>query len=129
LDVAKVKSMANIFTDYDNFDPSEISSWDVSSVENFKYMFSYYDTMDILDLSKLNFVGGTNYSYMFAHYNSTDRKLKVIDVSGSDWNEHAVVDGMFRNLDNVTIYVKDERAKAFIEAQAPDCTVLIKDKE
>lgn len=33
---------------------------------------------------------------------------------------------MFKNISGVTIYVKDEKAKVFIEKQALDCNVLVK---
>ena len=82
-----------------------------------------------LDLSEFNFKDSTNYFNMFAQDDLEKDYPSIIDLSGSDWNEEADTTGMFKNIVDVTIYVKDEKAKAFIEKQAPDCTVLIKDKE
>lgn len=124
-DVSKVTNLNSLFNNYAYFDSVDISTWDLSSVENTGSMFRLLHNVDILDLSTLNFGNSKDYRYMFMEGN--EPFASVIDISGSDWNEDALVDGMFLNHNGTTIYVKDEKAKAFIEKQAPDCIVLIKE--
>lgn len=131
----------------------DLSNWNVDNLENTDYMFQagqyklnllgwnfknlqssksmfygfgYTSYDSILDLSGVNFANSSDYSKMFGTpdgYNYSS----IIDLSGSDWNEEAAVDDMFKNVSGSTIYVKDEKAKAFIKKQAPDCTVLVKE--
>lgn len=97
-------------------------------LETSNEMFYSLPVLEILDLSKSDFSTSKDYSNMFGNKdNYKGRNPKIFDLSGSDWNEDAVVTDMFKNIEGSTIYVKDEKAKAFIEKQAPDCTVLIKE--
>lgn len=97
-------------------------------LETSEEMFYSLPVLEILDLSKSDFSTSKDYSNMFGNKDSyKGRNPKLFDLSGSDWNEDAVVTDMFKNIEDSTIYVKDEKAKAFIEKQAPDCTVLIKE--
>lgn len=97
-------------------------------LETSKEMFYSFPVLEILDLSKSDFSTSKDYSNMFGNKDSYKGiNPKIFDLSGSDWNEDAVVTDMFKNIEGSTIYVKDEKAKAFIEKQAPDCTVLIKE--
>ncbi|MGN1370824.1 MAG: BspA family leucine-rich repeat surface protein [Candidatus Coprovivens sp.] len=102
-----------------------LKNWNLSSLQNSRGMFNY-NYVNELDLSGVNFGTSINYSLMFS---TTDGKVypSVFDLSGSDWNEEADVTDMFKGISGSTIYVKDEKAKAFIEKQAPDCVVLIKE--
>lgn len=131
----------------------DLSNWDVSNVSNVsgifdsskidfyiagwnlgtcKGMFSDYGS-STLDLSYMNFENSLSYSRMFATVSNLYPSWKIVeypsvyDLSGSDWNEEADTKDMFKNVSGSTIYVKDEKAKAFIEKQAPDCTVLVKE--
>ena len=101
-----------------------LTNWNLSSLQSSRGMFKY-NYVNELDLSGINFGTSTNYSSMFS---TTDGKVypSEFDLSGSDWNEDADVTDMFKGISGSTIYVKDEKAKAFIEKQAPDCTVLVK---
>ena len=91
-------------------------------------MFSNQYVLESLDLSYLDVSNAANYSYMFGVANTFSSTLSELDLSGTDWNENAEISNlMFYNNQDITIYVKDEKAKAFIEKQAPDCTVLIKE--
>lgn len=97
-------------------------------LETSNEMFYSLPVLEILDLSKSDFSTSKDYSNMFGNKdNYKGRNPKIFDLSGSDWNVDAVVTDMFKNIEGSTIYVKDEKAKAFIEQQAPDCTVLIKE--
>ena len=124
-DVSKVTNFNSLFNYYAYFDSVDISNWDLSSAESTYSMFRLLYNIDILDLSTLNFGNSKDYRYMFMEGN--DPYPSIIDISGSDWNEDALVDGMFLNHEGTTIYVKDEKAKVFIEKQAPDCIVLVKE--
>jgi hypothetical protein len=128
----------------------DISSWNLNNLESANNMFNALDVesfsfgssnfpkltqtygmfranggIDILDLSGLNFVNSVDYT-QFLYILPSQATISVIDLSGSDWNEDAIVKDMFLNVDS-TIYVKDEKAKAFIEKQATDCIVVIKE--
>lgn len=97
-------------------------------LETSKEMFYLLPVLEILDLSKSDFSTSKDYSNMFGNKDSyKGRNPEIFDLSGSDWNEDAVVTDMFKNIEGSTIYVKDEKAKAFIEPLAIDCTVLIKE--
>ena len=52
--------------------------------------------------------------------------VSVIDSATNRPIENATVNNMFSLTDDSIIYVKDEKAKAFIELQAPNVTVLVK---
>lgn len=154
---SKVTSMDNLFSQsgiYYRIDEIDISMFDFSStnsinsmfsncgVENLKLdskgfenvissvkAFSDLPVITTLDLSKFNFVNLSDYTQLFGVRNSyIGRHATTFDLSGSDWNEEAVVTDMFKNIADATIYVKDEKAKSFIEKQAPNCTVVIKEK-
>lgn len=121
--VEKLEQAAGIFNNTSVI--VNLDGWNLLSLQGCSSMFRTYD-LEELDLSELNFVVGTDYSFMFAAFDGRTYP-SVFDLSGSDWNEEATVTDMFKGVSGSTIYVKDEKAKAFIEKQAPDCTVLIKE--
>ena len=124
-DVSKVENIDTIFNNCNKLTTLNLRGWDLSNLKDSGSAFRLLDSMDYLDLSYLDFSKSEDYSYMFM--GDTNSYSSVFDLSGTDWNENAKVDGMFYNIKGSTIYVKDEKAKAFIEKQAPDCTVLIKE--
>lgn len=121
--VSKLEQAAGMFNN--SYYKPNINGWDLSSIQGTSSMFRLV-YVDELDLSSVNFGASLDYSSMFA---TLDGYLypNVIDLSVSDWNESATTTDMFKGIKGTTIYVKDEKAKLFIEKQAPDCTVLIKE--
>lgn len=126
-DVSNVKKFGNTFSGFSP-KPLNVKGWNISSAEDVSGMFRFnagslpiVDGKQYLDLSSLNFVNLSAYSYLFSYSDAL-----ILDLSGSDWNESAVVNNMFSLSDDSIIYVKDEKARAFIEVQAPNVTVLVK---
>lgn len=102
-----------------------LSGWDLVSLQGSGSMFRL-NYVDELNLSNLNFVNSSDYTSMFETLEGK-KYPSVIDLSGSDWNEDATTNNMFKGIVGSTIYVKNQKAKSFIEQQAPDCIVLIKE--
>ena len=125
--VKNVKDFQNIFGSL-SVSSINLFGWEFSEGADVSGMFFIYSGNDVLDLSYLNFVNCNDYSKLFSAVGSRENPYpSVYDLSGSDWNEEADTTDMFKGVTGSTIYVKDEKAKAFIEKQAPDCTVLIKE--
>lgn len=124
-DVANIESASLTFaaTELENL---KVTGWNLSSLVDCSNFIAAI-RVNVLDLSELNFVNSSKYNSMFYMDPVMDISPSVIDISGSDWNENATTDNMFKNLSGATIYVKDEKAKAFIEPLAVDCTVLVKE--
>ena len=126
-DVSKVETFYQMFNST-NFKDLNLSGWNTSKAKDVSLMFSNLeinttpvDGKYLLDLSALDLSSSTNYSNFILC-----KKDIVLDLSGTDWNESASVSNMIKLTDNSIIYVKDEKAKAFIELQAPNVTVLVK---
>lgn len=101
----------------------QLSGWKLESLQSSATMFASLQNIERLDLSDVDFQNSQKYDNMFK---GTTTYPSVIDISGSSWNPEASSKNMFSGITGSTIYVKDEKAKAFIEKQAPDCTVTIK---
>lgn len=132
LDLSKwdVSNVQNFHYTFSGFTPRELNvkGWNISKANNVTSMFRInlgtlpiVDGKQYLDLSTLNFGNIDSYPYVFSY-----TEALILDLSGSDWNENATVNNMFSLTDDSIIYVKDEKAKAFIELQAPNVTVLVK---
>lgn len=127
-DVSNAEKFIGMFNNSSYLKKINLKGWKFKNGANLQNMFSNQYVLESLDLSYLDVSNAANYSYMFGVANTFSSTLSELDLSGTDWNENAEISNlMFYNNQDITIYVKDEKAKAFIEKQAPDCTVLIKE--
>ncbi len=125
-DVSKVEDFSLAFNNT-TIKKLDLSSWNLSTVKYAKNML-WCSNIEEINLGSFNFYNVPDYQFMFGvNQANIANAYKVLDISGSDWNEDAQnKDKMFYNIFGATIYVKDEKAKAFIEPLAPGNTVLIK---
>lgn len=126
-DVSKVNSFKSMFA-YTNFKGLNLNGWDTSNAKDFSSMFSTLNSGRPVannfynyDLRFLDLSSATNYSSFFSV-----KAVVTLDLSETDWNESASFSKLLTVNDGSIVYVKDDKAKAFIEAQAPNVTVLVK---
>ena len=126
-DVSNVENFLQMFSSA-NIKSLNVTGWDTSKATNVRLMFNNISTnfppvdgKQYLDFSSLNLINVTNYSSFIISDN-----VMIVDLSGADWNENATVKNMFKLPAGSIIYVKDEKAKIFVEKQAPNVTVLVK---
>ena len=82
-------------------------------------MFYNCNSLNELNLSNFNTSQAEDISYMFD--NTTN--LKTININNADFTKVTEYSYMFRESGVTNITVKDENAKAFIEARLTDASI------
>ena len=119
LNTSNVVDMQFMFQGIKNIKTLDLSMFDTSKVTNMNHMFSFSTELQNLNLN--NFIT-SNVVDMSTMFNNTPN-LKIINMNKADFTKVTILEHMF-NLSGVTsITVKDETAKAFIEARLTDASI------
>ena len=109
-DTSNVTNMAYLFSSCTNLTSLDVSNFDTSNVVNMQGLFSSSNYIE-LDLSNFDTSKVTNMSYMFVNCSN----LRTIDFRFADFKTVKNVNRMFNNTSNLSVIVKDESARSWIQ--------------
>ena len=109
---SNVTDMAYLFNACTNLTSLDVSNFDTSNVVNMQGLFSSSNYIE-LDLSNFDTSKVTNMSYMFVNCSN----LRTIDFRFADFKTVKNVNRMFNNTSNLSVIVKDETARAWIQSR------------
>ena len=115
-DTSKVTSMSYMFSNCDGLISLDLSSFDTSNVKYLNCMFSYCYKLTSLNLSSFDTSGVTAMREMFYSCNN----LKNLDMRNATFNATDYSSMFYSVLNGISIIVKDETAKTWIEARLSD---------
>jgi len=119
-DTSKVTSMSRMFSGASGLTALDVSNFDTSQVTDMTEMFEGASSLTKLDLSKFDTSKVTNMPRMFAGCSS----LTELDISSMTFDSVEFYYYMFEGVpNNIHIKVKDEAAKAFIEARLAEANI------
>ena len=109
----KVTTMYGMFTDCRNLTELDVSSFNTSNVENMGMMFAYCERLTELNLSSFNTSNVVVMEAMFL--NSSN--LITIDFRNATFNSVTSYSYMLAGTSNLSVIVKDETARAWIQSR------------
>lgn len=147
-DTSKVTVMNSMFNGCSSLTELDVSNFNTSNVTNFNYTFYGLSNLTVLDVSNFDTSKATNLSRMFSGCSkltsldlgnfdtskvtdmhsmfNNSKNLKTIDFRKADFSQVMNYEYIFNHLSNdVTIYVKDEVQKEWIESKFTNLTNVI----
>ena len=109
-DTSKVVDMARMFIDCSGLTELDVSNFDTSNVNAMYNMFDGCSGLTKLDVSNFDTSKVMDMSYMFGNCSN----LKLIDLRNATFNA-TVYYSMFNNTSNLSVIVKDESARSWIQ--------------
>ena len=106
-----VTSMSDMFNGCSSLIGLDLSNFNTSNVTNMRNMFSGCRGLGELDLSSFNTSKVTDMSSMFSGCN----KLKNLDFSRASFDNVTAYNNMFSQTSNLSVVVKDEVARVWIQ--------------
>ncbi len=112
IDTSSVTTMGGMFNQCTNLVNLNVSSFNTSSVTNMGSMFKDCQSLVELDLSSFDTSSVDNMGNMFDRCNN----LKNLDIRNAEFNATSY-SWMFTGMSNLSVMVKDEDARSFIQEQ------------
>ncbi len=110
-DTSSVTDMSYMFSLCEKIENVDLSGFNTSNVTDMNSMFSGCSKLKTLNLSSFNISNVTNMGDMF----SRCLNLREIDFRNAEFNNNIFEFGMFNNTSNLSVIVKDETARSWIQ--------------
>ena len=138
-DTSQVTDMSMMFNSCSNLTSLNLSNFDTSKVINMSYMFQYCSNLKSITLTRFNTLNTTHMTSMFQNCSSLEEldlssfnmenvlyigsmfsgctNLKKIDLRNSAFNSATYYSNMFYKTSNLSVIVKDETARTWIQSR------------
>ncbi|WP_165002810.1 BspA family leucine-rich repeat surface protein [Enterococcus sp. ZJ1668] len=101
LDVSKAEKMNGMFSNMDNLDSIDLSSWNTSNATDMSFMFSDSPSLNSIDLTGLETGNVTTMENMFYQGKDLPSKLTSLDLSSFDTAKVTNMSGMFASIPGI----------------------------
>ena len=138
-DTSQVTDMSMMFNSCSNLTSLNLSNFDTSKVINMSYMFQYCSNLKSITLTRFNTLNTTHMTSMFQNCSSLEEldlssfnmenvlyigsmfsgctNLKEIDLRNATFNSVTYYSNMFFKISNLSVIVKDETARSWIQSR------------
>ena len=138
-DTSQVTDMSMMFNFCSNLTSLNLSNFDTSKVINMSYMFQYCSNLKSITLTRFNTLNTTHMTSMFQNCSSLEEldlssfnmenvlyigsmfsgctNLKEIDLRNATFNSVTYYSNMFFKISNLSVIVKDETARSWIQSR------------
>ena len=138
-DTSQVTDMSMMFNSCSNLTSLNLSNFDTPKVINMSYMFQYCSNLKSITLTRFNTLNTTHMTSMFQNCSSLEEldlssfnmenvlyigsmfsgctNLKEIDLRNATFNSVTYYSNMFFKISNLSVIVKDETARTWIQSR------------